>query len=270
MSVTSAALALSGSVRAAAGDSFTGPAPADFWQPLSGSGAWAFTRPMGVSLIITALMAVALLALTRNAAAVPTRGQHLVEYIFTFVRNDIGRDMIGSRHFRPFLPLLFGLFTFLLANNLAGVIPPFQSPPTARIGFPIALVLVVYLTYHYVGFRQHGALGYIKSMVPSGIPGAVAPFILLIEAVTKFFVQPLTLTLRLFGNMFAGHMVLVLFILGGEYMLLHGGPFLKVAGVSALAGGVVMTVFEILIQVLQAYVFTLLTASYISSSLEEH
>lgn len=270
MSFTSVALAFAEAVPAA-GDTFTPPSPADFWQPMFGSGAWAFTRPMAVSLIITVIVAAWLLIASARASAVPTKGQFYLEYVYNFVRNDIARDMIGSKHFRPFLPLLLALFTFILFNNLAGVIPPFQNPPTARIGFPIALVLVVYLTYHYVGLRKHGVGGYFKSMVPSGLPGWIVPFIFLIEAITKFAVQPLTLTLRLFGNMMAGHMVLVLFILGGEFLLFHGDGILKAAGIASFAGGVLMTVFEMLIQFLQAYVFTLLTASYIGSSLsDEH
>lgn len=268
MSFTSVAMASAGQVPAA-GDTFTGPSPGDFWQPMFGAGAWAFTRPMGVSLILTILLAVWLVAATRRAAPVPTKGQHYVEYIYNFVRNDIGRDMIGSKDFRPFTPLLFALFTFILVHNLAGITPPFQNPPTARIGFALALVMVVYLVYHYVGFRKHGVGGYFKSMVPSGLPGWIFPFILIIEAATKFFIQPLTLTLRLFGNMFAGHMVLVLFILGGEFLLFHGQGLMKLASIASFSGGVLMTVFEILIQFLQAYVFTLLTASYIGASLAE-
>lgn len=270
MSLTAVAAPTTGLV-ASGGGTYTPPSPDDFWQPLFGSGAWAFTRPMALVLIAGVAIATWLLLATRKASVVPTRSQHYVEQVYYFVRNDIGRDMIGSTYFKPFMPLLFSLFTFILLNNLMGVIPPFQNPAMARIGFPIALVLVVYLTYHYVGIRKHGLGGYLKTMVPSGLPGWIVPFIFLIESVTKFLVQPLTLTLRLFGNMLAGHMVLVLFILGGEFLLLHGEGFLKAAGVASFAMAVIMTAFEMLIQFLQAYVFTLLTASYIGSSLaDEH
>lgn len=270
MSFTSVALAVAGAVPAA-GDTYVPPSPADFWQPMFGTGAWAFTRPMAVSLVITLIVAVWVLVATRRAAAVPTKGQYYFEYVYNFVRNDVARDMIGSKNYRPFLPLILALFLFILFNNFAGVIPFLQNPPTARIGFPIALVAVVYLVYHYVGIKKHGLGGYFKAMIPAGLPGWIVPFIFLIEAITKFAVQPLTLTLRLFGNMLAGHMVLVLFILGGEFLLLHGDGILKAAGIASFAGGVLMTVFELLIQFLQAYVFVLLTASYIADSLsDEH
>lgn len=253
-----------------AGGEYTPPEPADFWQPLVGEGAFAFTRPMAVLAITTLILAVWLVAATRKASVVPSRAQWYVEQVYDFVR-DIGRDMIGTQYFARFMPLLFTLFTFILLNNLMGVIPFFQNPPMARIGFPIALVAVVYLVYHWVGFQKHGVGGYFKTLVPGGLPGWIVPFIFLIEFVTKFAVQPLTLTLRLFGNMLAGHMVLVLFILGGEFLLLHGDGLLKGAGVASFLMATLMSVFEMLIQFLQAYVFTLLAASYIGSSLaDEH
>ncbi|MDO5699624.1 MAG: F0F1 ATP synthase subunit A [Dermatophilus congolensis] len=271
MSFTSVALAVSSAVPAA-GDTYVPPSPNDFWHPLFGTdGAWAFTRPMLLAAIAAVLLLVWLIPATRKASAVPTKGQYFVELFYNFVRNGIGRDMIGSKEVKPFMPLLFSLMMFILLNNLFGVIPPFQNPPTARIGFAIALVLVVYLTYHYAGIRKHGVGGYLKAMVPGGVPAVVAPLIFLIEALSKFVIQPATLALRLFGNMLAGHMVLVLFILGGQYLLFNGEGFLKVAGVAAYGGAIIMTIFEILIQCLQAYVFTLLSASYIGAALaEEH
>ncbi|GAB47034.1 F0F1 ATP synthase subunit A [Mobilicoccus pelagius] len=254
------------------GEGFIPPAPADFWHPLFGtSGEWAFTRPMLVSLCVTALVSLFLWFATRRASAVPTKSQFMLEYVYDFVRNGVGRDMIGARDFRQFVPLLFALFMFIWVNNLAGVIPPFQNPTTARIGFPIALTLVVYLTYHFVGVRKHGFGGYFKSLVPSGLPAWIVPAIFVLEFITKFITQPLTLTLRLFGNMFAGHMLLVLFILGGEFLLFSGTAFNAIAGVGSFAMAIIFTLFEVLIQSLQAYVFTLLTASYIHSAIaDEH
>ncbi|WP_168583453.1 F0F1 ATP synthase subunit A [Gephyromycinifex aptenodytis] len=248
---------------------YTPPSPDDFWQPLWGEGILTFTRPMALYLIAAVVVGGYLLWSTSRASIVPTRKQFYVEKIYDFVRNDIGRDMIGSAHFKRFMPLLFTLFTFIFLNNLMGVIPFFQNPPMARIGFPIALTLVVYVVYHWVGLQKHGVGGYFKHMVPPGLPVWIAPFIFAIEFITYFITRPLTLALRLFGNMLAGHMVLVLFILGGEFLLLHGDGLMKGAGIASLIMGVLMTMFEILIQFLQAYVFTLLTASYIGSALAD-
>jgi F-type H+-transporting ATPase subunit a len=258
------------------------PTPEDFWQPLFkmfeiGGQAYYFTRPMALLLIAAIALSVWLLVTTRKAAIVPSKGQWLTEKVYDFARNDIARDMIGSRDFMRFVPFLFALFVFILLNNLFGIIPPFQNPTMARVAFPIALTLVVYVVYHWIGFKKHGAVGYFKFMLPSGLPGWIKPFILLLEMITFFITRPLTLALRLFGNMFAGHMLLVVFIVGGWVMFesgfLHegGNPVIGVLAIPAWLMGALLTAFEGLIQFLQAYVFVLLAASYIGGALvDEH
>ena len=248
------------------------PTPGDFWQPLFAipGTEYYFTRPMLLMAIATGILMVWLWLTTRQAALVPGKGQWLTEQVYNFGRNGIARDMIGSKEFMPFVPFLFSLFVFILLNNLMGIVPPFQNPTMARVAFPIGLTLLVYVVYHWVGLRKKGSIGaYLGGMLPSGLPGWIKPFILLLELITFFITRPLTLALRLFGNMFAGHMLLVLFILGGEFLLFSGNFFLGVAGVASYLMAILFTLFEILIQSLQAYVFTLLTASYISSSLED-
>jgi F-type H+-transporting ATPase subunit a len=168
------------------------------------------------------------------------------------------------------VPLLFALFTTILVNNFFGVIPPFSFPTFSRIGFPIALSLIVWVVFHVVGMRKHGFLGYWKSLVPAGLPKAMIPFIFILELITDLFTRPVTLALRLFGNMFAGHILIVLFITGGWYMLTSGG-ILVVAGGVTWVFAFVMTLFELLVEFLQAYVFTLLAALYIAGAVaDEH
>ncbi|MBW3084592.1 ATP synthase subunit a [Austwickia sp. TVS 96-490-7B] len=253
------------------GGSFTPPEPSEFYQPLWGSGVLTVTRPMLVMTATFVILVAWMLWSLKGAAVVPTRRQHLFETVYNFVRNDIAKDMIGSHDFRRFMPLIFALFTFIALNNFMGVIPFFQNPPMARIGFPIGLVAIVYVTYHFAGVRKHGVAGYFGTLLPAGLPWWIKPVIFVLEFVSNFLVRPLTLTLRLFGNMMAGHMVLVLFVLGGEFLLLHGEGLLKLAGVASYMMAVLMTLFEMLVQFLQAYVFALLAASYIGSSLaDEH
>jgi F-type H+-transporting ATPase subunit a len=169
------------------------------------------------------------------------------------------------------MPLLFTMFTLILVNNLFGIIPFVQYPTMSRYGFPVALAALTYITFHLVGFRKKGVVGYFKDLVPPGLPAWIRPFIFLLEFVDKFITRPLTLSLRLFANMFAGHLLLLVFILGAEHMLLTGGPGVKVAGVLSAVLAIVMTFFELLVEVLQAYIFTLLTALYIGGALaEEH
>ena len=122
-----------------------------------------------------------------------------------------------------------------------------------------------------MGIRKNGVAGHIKHMILPGSPKPIYILIVPLELLTYFVTRPLGLRPATFGNMFAGHMLLLLFILGGEYMLLNGGLGLKVAGVGSFALALVPTAFEGLIEFPQAYIFTLLAATYIAGSLaDEH
>lgn len=253
------------------GSGYHAPTPAEFYQPLIGHGDFAITRPMVVLAISVALLSWALVATTKRAAVVPGKGQWVTESAYNFVRNGLARDIIGSRDFLKFVPLLFSMFMLILVNNLFGIIPPIQYPTMSRIGFPIALTLLVFVIYHAVGIKKSGVWGHIKHMIPPGLPKPIYVLIIPLELLTYFVTRPLTLALRLFGNMFAGHLLLLLFITGGEYMLIHGGFGLKLAGVGSFGMAFVLTAFEGLIEFLQAYIFTLLAATYIAGSLaDEH
>jgi F-type H+-transporting ATPase subunit a len=259
------------SLASADGGGFQSPTPQEFYQPLLFDGPLAITRPVVVLLLSVGLIAWFLIATTKRAAIVPGKGQWVTESAYGFVRNGIARDVIGSKDFLRYVPLLFSMFVLLLVNNIFGVIPPFQFPTMSRIGFPIALTAIVYVVYHAVGVRKHGLWGYLKFLIPPGLPKGIYVLIIPLELITFFITRPLTLALRLFGNMFAGHLLLLLFITGGEYMLLHGGPGIKIAGVGSFVMAFVLTVFEMLIEFLQAYIFTLLAAMYIAGSLaDEH
>jgi F-type H+-transporting ATPase subunit a len=254
----------------AAGDTFEAPGPPDFWQPLIGDGAFAFTRPSLVIILSVALIAGVLLSVSKKLSIVPSKGQMLTESVYGLVRNSLARDVIGSHDFLRFVPLLFAMFVLILVNNLFGVIPPVQYPTMSRIGFPIVLTLIIYVVYHVLGVRKHGGIGWLKSMVPPGLPKAMIPPIFFLEALTFFVTRPVTLALRLFGNMFAGHLLLVLFITGGEY-LVRQSIGLKIAGGVSFVMAFVLTIFELLVQFLQAYIFTLLSALYIAGALaDEH
>ncbi|WP_116112786.1 F0F1 ATP synthase subunit A [Austwickia chelonae] len=268
--VLSAMIPLAGRV-AAEGGTFTPPSPYDFWQPLWTVGGVTITRPMLVMSVAFLMLVGWMSYALKGAQTVPTRRQHLFEMVYDFVRHDIAKDMIGSKDLIRFMPLIFALFTFIALNNFMAVIPFFQNPPMARIAFPISLVAIVYIAYHYAGIKKHGLMGYFGLLIPPGLPVVMRFLIAPLEFISNFIVRPLTLTLRLFGNMMAGHMVLVLFILGGEVLLFHGEGLMKLAGVASFGMGVLMTLFELLVQFLQAYVFALLAASYIGSSLaDEH
>jgi F-type H+-transporting ATPase subunit a len=256
------------SLVSAAPSEYTAPGVEEFWQPIIGDGAWAITRPISLVVVSSGLIIWFLLATTRKKAMVPSRGQMATEAVYGMVRNGIAKDLIGSKEFLRFVPLLFSLFMIILVNNFFGVIPPFSYPTFSRIGFPIALSLIVWVVFHAVGMKKHGFFGYWKSLVPTGLPKGMILPIFFLELITDLFTRPVTLALRLFGNMFAGHILIVLFITGGWYMLTSGG-ILVVAGGVTWVFALVMTLFEILVEFLQAYVFTLLSALYIGGALAD-
>jgi F-type H+-transporting ATPase subunit a len=247
-----------------AAEEFVPPSAPDFWQPLVGDGAFAITRPMVLMVLSVVVLALVMMAVTRRLAVVPGKGQYRAEGVYGLVRNSVARDVIGQEHFRPYLPLLFTLFTLILLNNLFGIIPVIQYPTMSRIGFPLALALAVYVVYLVAGVRRRGATGFVKSLVPPGLPWWVVPVVFALEAITFLVTRPVTLTLRLFGNMFAGHILLLLFALGGEFMLLHGSVLIKIVSLPAFLMFFLFTAFEILIAFLQAYVFILLASVYIA------
>ena len=251
---------------------FQSPSAGDFWQPFVGSGQYVLTRPMVVMAISLLLISVWLLMATRRLSVVPGKLQWATEGVYGMIRNGVARDVLGSHDFLRFVPLLFTMFVLILVNNLFGIVPFIQFPTMSRIGFPIGLALVVFVVYHVVGIKSMGLGGYFKHMVPAGLPGWIVPLIFFLELVTYFFTRPVTLALRLFGNMFAGHILLLLvFTFGGEFLLLHSTVPNKAAGVLSFAVAVFMHAFEGLIEFLQAYIFTLLAAVYIAGAVaDEH
>ncbi|MCE1179952.1 MAG: F0F1 ATP synthase subunit A [Micrococcales bacterium] len=270
MSLTALAASITSLPAAEGGEGFQPPTTDIFWLPLFGKGDWAITEQMVWGAIVTAFLVIMLLALSKRAAVIPSKGQWMLEGLYNFVRNGVARDMIGTREFLKFVPLLFTFFTLILFNNLMGIFPLAMNPVTGKIGFPIAFTLVVYAVYHWIGIKRMGLGGYFKHMVPEGLPGWIVPFVGLLEFITYFITRPLTLALRLFGNMFAGHMVITLFVSAAAYQLLDGGAALKALSIPTGLMAAIMVLFEALVQFLQAYVFTLLAASYIAGALADH
>lgn len=231
---------------------------------------WFTKAILLVSLSVVILVAF-WLAAVRKPAIVPSRMQFTGELVYDFVRNGIGRDIIGSRDYMTFVPLLLSLFSFILVNNVFGITPFVSLPPMAHIAFPMVLALIVLVVYNVVGIRRQGFGRYFKDvMFIPGVPAFVYPILAPIELLTILFIRPFTLTLRLFANMFAGHLLLLVFVTGAEYMLFEvANPALKAAGLLTGVVALVMTLFELFVEIFQAYIFALLTALYISGAVNE-
>ena len=254
-------------------ESFTPPGPGDFDLPPIFGDSLLFTKP-ALQLLLAAVLVFGFFYLaSRRRAMVPGRLQYAGEQAYGFVRNSIARDVIGSQEFLKFVPGLVALFFFILLNNLFGILPFFQFPTFSRAGFVYALAALCWITYNAVGIRRHGWLGYLKHVtVPGGIRGWILVILAPLEFISTVLVRPLTLSWRLLFNMFAGHLLLVLFTLGGEYLLLEADQLLyRGAGVVTILMALAISFLELFVQVIQAFVFTLLTAIYIQGALaEEH
>jgi F-type H+-transporting ATPase subunit a len=252
----------------AAGPGFDSPGKDSFILPGIVGG---FTKPMAEVILSVVIVFVFFMVSGRRALLVPNRVQFAGEGVYRFVRDGIAQDTIGPE-FARYVPYLTTLFSFVLVNNIFGIVPFLQFPSMSRIGFPAGLALLSWLTFNYVGIRRKGFGRYLKEVcVPPGVPAWILPLLVPLEFFQTIITRPLTLGLRLFANMFAGHLMLLVFILGGDYMLREGSGALPVLSVFSFVMGIAMTIFEALIQVLQAYIFTLLTSLYIAGALaDEH
>ena len=263
-------------------EGFVPPGPADFDLPPIGpdrhfemfgqSFALGVTKPM-LQLVLAAVLVFAFFYVaSRKRAMVPGRMQYVAEGGYGFVRNSLGRDIIGSEQFMRYVPYLFALFFFVLVNNLFATIPFIQFPTFSRAGFVYGLAILSWVIYNAAGIHRHGFAGYFKlQSVPAGIKGPILLLLVPLEFLSNIVVRPVTLALRLFANMFAGHLLLILFALGGEYLLVHGSALLKPVGLIAWLLFIAIAFLELLIQFIQAYVFVLLNAMYISGAVaDEH
>jgi len=177
--------------------------------------------------------------------------------------------MIGHEGVR-FAPYLTTLFCFVLVTNFFGIIPFIQVSPNSHIAFPIVLALISWIMFISLGIRRHGFVKYLKIALIPPAPWFILPLLIPIEFFSTFLVRPFTLAVRLFANMFAGHVILLVFTLGGFAMLNANGLLAPVSLLSWVLA-IALTFLEALVAMLQAYVFIVLTSSYVQGALaEEH
>jgi F-type H+-transporting ATPase subunit a len=254
-------------------EGFQAPGVSSFdLPPLFENGPEWFDKYILMAAVSVILVMAFWLIMARKNSLVPSKSQFIGETAYFFVRNGIARDMIGH-DFRKYLPFLIALFSFILVNNLWGIFPLTLVPTASHVGWAYGLALMVWILYNAVGIAKHGPFGYLKhTTLPSGVPKAMWPIIIPLEFFSNIIVRPVTLSLRLFANMFAGHLLVLVFVLGGEFLLLHTDSIVnKLAGVVAWVFSMAIFGLEVFVQSLQAFIFTVLTANYISSAAaEEH
>ncbi len=218
----------------------------------------SFTNASLFMVISAVLVSLFVILSMRGRALVPTRMQSMAELSYEFIAGMV-RDNVGSDG-RKYFPFVFSLFMFILFGNLVGLIP-FSFTFTSHIIVTFGLAMIVFLGVTLIGIVRHG-FHFFTLFLPKGVPVAMAPVLIPIE-VLSYLSRPLSLSIRLFANMMAGHTMLKVF---AAFVL----PLGLLGGWAPLAVNVALTGFEFLVAFLQAYVFTILTCIYLNDAINLH
>ena len=239
------------------------------WPDLFGSGPFAVNKVVLLMWLAVVLTFAFYFAAARKArtAVVPSGVQNFAESVIDFVRNDIILQAIGPDGMR-FLPFLVTMFSFIFVCNIFGIIPLLQMPVNARMALPMFLALIVWVIFNAVGIAKQGFFGYFKGiLIPPGVPKAMLIIVAPIELISTILVRPFSLAVRLFANLLAGHLLLA------SFAVLSTALFSSTYVGAVIPGAllVALTGFELLVAVLQAFIFTILTAVYIGGAMHpEH
>jgi F-type H+-transporting ATPase subunit a len=255
-------------------EGFHAPGTEDFeWPPIWEIHLGGFSLEINRTILLMLLAALVVLVLFmvafRRAQIVPRGLQNVMEVGVDFVRRQIVLEVIGREGLR-FLPYLVTLFFFIFFANVLEIIPGINFPVTSRMALPLFLALVSWALFNWVGIRAQGLGPYLRNtLFPPGIPWPLYVLIAPIEFVSTLIVRPVTLSVRLLANMIAGHLILAVFFLGTVYLIER--PATAVFAVPAFVMAVALVGFELIVALLQAYIFTILTAVYLAGALEpEH
>ena len=218
----------------------------------------SLTNSSLVMLLAVLLISAFLILPMRNRALVPTRVQSVIEILYEFVANLV-RENVGTEGMKYF-PFVFTLFVFILSLNLLGMIP-YSFTVTSHIVVTFALAAMVFTVVTAIGFLRHG-LGFLKLFVPEGVPLLMLPLIIVIELIS-YLIRPITLSVRLFANMLAGHTMLKVF---AGFVVGLGAVF----GIAPLLFTVAFTGLEFFVAFIQAFIFAVLTCIYLNDAVNMH
>ncbi|MFO0995633.1 MAG: F0F1 ATP synthase subunit A [Alphaproteobacteria bacterium] len=222
----------------------------------------SFTNSAAVMVVAVVVISVFLIMGMRRSALVPGRWQSMAELSYEFIANMI-RDNVGSEG-RRYFPFIFTLFMFILFGNLLGLVP-YSFTFTSHLAVTAALAIVVILGVTLVGLGLHG-LHFFSFFVPKGVPAVMLPLMVPIEIIS-YLSRPVSLAIRLFANMMAGHTMMKVF---AGFVITLGAATFGIGGLAPLAMNVALTAFELLVAFLQAYVFTVLTCLYLNDAIHLH
>jgi F-type H+-transporting ATPase subunit a len=240
----------------------------EFTTPLFSIGPFDFTRTVFLTFLAMLIVLALLYFGLRKPRVVPTKFGVMMESAVGFVRDDIAKGVIGPEG-GTYTPYLLAMFLFLLVANLFEITPGINFPITSRMAIPLFLSLLTWVIFVFLGFFKNG-FSYLGDLIwPKSVPIGLRWLVGIIELVSTFLLRPLTLAVRLFANMVAGHLMLTLLLASGWIFMSSVGDigFRSIIGLPWFVFGLGIFVFEIVVAVLQAYIFTLLSAVYIQSSI---
>jgi F-type H+-transporting ATPase subunit a len=226
------------------------------------------TRSVVLILLVAVIVSAFLFFGLRKKSVVPSKFQAITEAVISFVKDGIATDIIGPYGVR-YAPWLLSVFLFVLVGSLFEVTPFINFPVTSRMALPAMLSAITWVVFVVVGIKRQG-LGYLMGIIwPKTVPIGLRPLVGVIEFFSTFLIRPLTLAVRLFANLVAGHLMLTLLLVSGWVFLSNIGDIgaRSAIGLAWYAMGLGIFMFELVVIVLQAYIFTLLSAVYVQSSM---
>ena len=260
-------------VKAAEGEGFKAPTVGEFFpgELLFQGTPFAMTRINLIGLLMAGVVCLFFVAAFARPRLVPRGVQTLGEMAIDAVDKNVVQEVLGAKG-RKYAPYLISMFFLLFAFNITGILPLMHISVSSIIAIPLLFAVVAWFVFNVEGIRAHGLGHYLKlQLFPPGIPWPIYLLVTPIELVSVFILRPLTLTIRLLANMMAGHLLLVLFFSATAAFLAADGILVKFFAIPSYLMGFAFTLFEILVALLQAYIFTLLTAVYINGAIsEEH
>lgn len=229
-------------------------------------------RVVMARMIAAFFLAFILIWYSRHRRLVPNRRLAAVESLLDFSKVKIGEEILGKEHAHRYQPFIMTIFLGLFFMNITGVIPGLQIAGTSLVGMPLIFALFSYFGFIVAGIRAQGGWSFFKGQLfPPGIPWPIYFIMTPIEFLSTFILRPITLTLRLLMNLVAGHLILAICFAGTHYLYFTlSGVVGGITGTLTFLGGIAFMCFEIFVAGLQAYIFAMLTASYISLSISEH
>ena len=244
------------------------------WRDIFGAHTiLAFNKTALMAFVSTAICILIFGLGSRKKALVPAGLQNFAEAGYELIEENVSLQTVGPEQSEKWTPYFATLFFWIFFINIWSIVPIIYFPATSRLAIPLFLALVTWLIFIVVGFKYQGK-GYIwKAINPSGVPMALKFLVIPIEFFSIFLMRPFSLAIRLFANMTAGHVLLAIFsIMVNELLIVHNsGIYQAVFSPLPFVGLVAFTAFEVLVSVLQAYIFTILTAVYIAESIHlEH